>query len=129
MTAISLPNGAIVLINVFTVDPANQERLIKVLAEATEVAVRRAPGFVSTTLHRSLDGSRVTRALAGHRAPPSDASGSGAARVSSGSAHDRLNPASKRSCEPSHPPASRIEATTVLSALRQKGGRSQEVSF
>jgi hypothetical protein len=31
-----------------------------------------------------------------------------------------LNPASTKSCEPSHPPASRIEATTVLSALRQK---------
>src|SRR6202035_4980058 len=31
-----------------------------------------------------------------------------------------LNPASTRSCEPSHPLASRIEATTVLSALRQK---------
>src|SRR6202043_2051354 len=30
-----------------------------------------------------------------------------------------LNPASTKSCEPSHPPASRIEATTVLSALRQ----------
>src|SRR5437899_3046341 len=30
------------------------------------------------------------------------------------------NPASTRSCEPSHPPASRIEAITVLSALRSR---------
>src|SRR6266446_7307401 len=31
-----------------------------------------------------------------------------------------LNPAPTRSCEPSHPQAIRIEATAVLSALRQE---------
>ncbi len=48
------------LINVFTVDPANQRRLLDLLARATDEFVSRAPGFVSSTLHRSLDGTKVT---------------------------------------------------------------------
>lgn len=50
----------IVLINVFTVAPANQQRLIDLLTAATEGSVNRAPGFISSTLHRSTDGTRVT---------------------------------------------------------------------
>jgi quinol monooxygenase YgiN len=48
------------LINVFTVDPANQDRLLDLLARATDEFVSRAPVFVSSTLHRSLDGTKVT---------------------------------------------------------------------
>src|SRR5216683_1714035 len=47
-------------INMFTVEPANQRRLVELLTEATEVSVRRAPGFVSASLHRSTDGTKVT---------------------------------------------------------------------
>lgn len=47
------------LINVFTVDPANQQKLIDVLTEATEQTMRHLPGFVSANIHRSLDGKRV----------------------------------------------------------------------
>lgn len=50
----------IAVINVFTVEPANQKRLLDLLARATDGHVCRAPGFLSSTLHRSLDGSRVT---------------------------------------------------------------------
>ena len=50
----------ICLINVFTVDPADQQRLLDLLARATDEFVSRAPGFISATLHRSLDGSKVT---------------------------------------------------------------------
>jgi quinol monooxygenase YgiN len=50
----------ICLINVFTVDPANQDRLLDLLARATDEFVSRANGFVSSTLHRSLDGTKVT---------------------------------------------------------------------
>ena len=60
MITISKESGLITLINVFTVEPANQRRLIELLNEATEVSVRRAPGFVSATLHRSTDGTKVT---------------------------------------------------------------------
>jgi quinol monooxygenase YgiN len=50
----------ITLINVFTVDPANQQRLIELLTAATETSVCRAKGFISATLHRSTDGTKVT---------------------------------------------------------------------
>ena len=60
MTSISAQSGVITLINVFTVQPANQRRLVDLLTEATEVSVRRARGFVSASLHRSTDGTKVT---------------------------------------------------------------------
>jgi quinol monooxygenase YgiN len=60
MTQISANSSVITLINVFTVEPANQRRLVELLTEATEVSVRQAPGFVSASLHRSTDGTKVT---------------------------------------------------------------------
>src|SRR5260370_42416626 len=60
MTTISAKSDVMTLINVFTVEPANQRRLIDLLTEATEGSVRRAPGFVSASLHRSTDGTEVT---------------------------------------------------------------------
>lgn len=50
----------ITLINVFTVEPPNQQRLLDLLVRATDEFVSRAPGFISSTLHRSLDGTKVT---------------------------------------------------------------------
>lgn len=47
------------LINVFTVEPANQQRLVDVLVEATEHTMRQMPGFVSASIHKSVDGKRV----------------------------------------------------------------------
>ena len=60
MIHISKESNVVTLINVFTVDPANQRQLVDLLTSATEVAVRHAPGFVSASLHRSLDGTKVT---------------------------------------------------------------------
>jgi quinol monooxygenase YgiN len=51
MTQISAKASVITLIKVFTVE---------LLTEATKVSVRQAPGFVSASLHRSLDGTKVT---------------------------------------------------------------------
>jgi quinol monooxygenase YgiN len=59
MTTISKHDKLITFINVFTVDPKRQQELVDLLARATEI-VRRAPGFISAKLHRSLDGSKVT---------------------------------------------------------------------
>ena len=59
MTKISARSDVMTLINVFTVDAENQRRLVELLIQATEV-VRRAPGFVSASLHRSTDGTKVT---------------------------------------------------------------------
>ena len=52
--------AVIVLINVFTVKPADQDRLIDLLTRATDGWVAAAPGFLSAVLHRGLDGSKVT---------------------------------------------------------------------
>src|SRR5437763_14221781 len=60
MIHISTKSSVVTLINVFTVDPTNQQRLVELLARATETSVRHAPGFISASLHRSLDGTRVT---------------------------------------------------------------------
>jgi len=60
MIHISTKSSVVTLINVFTVDPTNQPRLVELLTRATEVSVRHAPGFVSASLHRSLDGTKVT---------------------------------------------------------------------
>jgi Antibiotic biosynthesis monooxygenase len=60
MTTISKDADVVTFINVFTVHAANQARLVALLTEVTETYVRRAPGFVSSSLHRSLDGTKVT---------------------------------------------------------------------
>lgn len=59
MTTISTENTYLTLINIFTVGPANQQKLIDLLIQATET-VRKAPGFVSSSLHAALDGTKVT---------------------------------------------------------------------
>jgi quinol monooxygenase YgiN len=53
-------NAVIVFINVFQVDPSNQQRLVDILTKVTGEIVSKAPGFISSTLHRSTDGSKVT---------------------------------------------------------------------
>ena len=60
MTTISKDAKLVTFINVFTVEPANQQRLVDLLTRVTETSVRHAPGFVSSALHRSLDGTKVT---------------------------------------------------------------------
>ena len=60
MTTISLGPKLVALINVFTVEPANQQQLLELLARATETSVRHALGFISSSLHRGLDGTKVT---------------------------------------------------------------------
>ena len=60
MTTISKDAQLITLINVFTVDPSNQSQLVELLTKVTDAFVRRARGFISSSLHRSLDGTKVT---------------------------------------------------------------------
>jgi quinol monooxygenase YgiN len=60
MITISADNHLVTIINVFSVDPANQLRLMQLLRRATEGPVVQAQGFVSASLHRSIDGTKVT---------------------------------------------------------------------
>ncbi len=61
MPTVSITKGAspIALINVFTVRPEDQDKLVKMLNDATERTMRHQPGFVSASFHKSLDGVRV----------------------------------------------------------------------
>jgi quinol monooxygenase YgiN len=60
MTIISKQNNYLTLINVFTVEPANQQKLVDLLTLATKSSVQNITGFISSSLHRSLDGTKVT---------------------------------------------------------------------
>jgi len=60
MVTISTEQDVLTLVNVFTVAPEDQQRLLDVLVEATEGVMNKLPGFVSANLHKSLDGTKVT---------------------------------------------------------------------
>jgi heme-degrading monooxygenase HmoA len=60
MVTITKDNDVVTLINVFTVAPEDQQRLVDSLIDATQKVMRKQPGFVSANIHRSLDGTRVT---------------------------------------------------------------------
>jgi quinol monooxygenase YgiN len=60
MMTIAATVSSITLINVFTVEPSNQQKLLDILARATDSTVRHVPGFISAALHRSVDGTKVT---------------------------------------------------------------------
>jgi antibiotic biosynthesis monooxygenase (ABM) superfamily enzyme len=49
----------VTLINVFTVEPENQDRLIEAWQRSTDEVIRHLPGFVSANIHASLDGTKV----------------------------------------------------------------------
>jgi quinol monooxygenase YgiN len=59
MTSITKDNQVATLINVFTVDPKDQQRLVDLLTQATDSIIKHLPGFVSTSIHKSADGARV----------------------------------------------------------------------
>ena len=51
--------STVTLVNVFTVDPKDQQRLVEHWQQATEEVIRHLPGFISANVHRSLDGTKV----------------------------------------------------------------------
>jgi quinol monooxygenase YgiN len=54
------PDSKVVtLVNVFTVEPHNQQRLVDLLIDATKKVMSQQEGFISANLHKSLDGTRV----------------------------------------------------------------------
>ena len=59
MPTISKGSELLTVVNIFTVEPVNQQELVDLLVEATWSSVRHVEGFVSASLHRSLDGTRV----------------------------------------------------------------------
>jgi quinol monooxygenase YgiN len=58
-STISAGDQVVVLINVFSCTPDNQQRLIEAWQRGTDDLMRYLPGFISANIHRSLDGTRV----------------------------------------------------------------------
>jgi heme-degrading monooxygenase HmoA len=52
-------NKILTLINVFTVEPQNQQELAQTLIDATDQTMKRMPGFISASIHKSFDGHKV----------------------------------------------------------------------
>jgi len=59
MATIHADQNVTTQINVFEVDPKNQDELARLLIEAVEL-VSAMPGWISASVHKSLDGTRVT---------------------------------------------------------------------
>ena len=55
MPSISKENKVIALINVL----ANQQKVVDMLVRATETTMKNFTGFISATIHKSVDGVRV----------------------------------------------------------------------
>ncbi len=59
MPTISSNNKFVTLINTFTIKPERQSEVIQLLQQATEEVMKKLPGFISATIHKSLDGTKV----------------------------------------------------------------------
>lgn len=57
---ISKENNILTLIIIFNVEPCNQQKIIDLLVNASKKKAVYAQGFISSTLHRSLDGRKIT---------------------------------------------------------------------
>jgi heme-degrading monooxygenase HmoA len=60
MTTITPNKHIFTLMNVFTVQPENQQRLVDLLIKAIKLTMKKQPGYISANIHKSLDGTRVT---------------------------------------------------------------------
>jgi len=59
VSTIEQGNKVATLLDVFTVQPKDQQRLVNLLIEATEKVTSQQEGFISVSIHKSLDGTRV----------------------------------------------------------------------
>lgn len=59
MPIISKDQDAITVMAIYATQPEEQQRLIDTVRDFTLAAMRPQPGFISSTIHRSLDGVRV----------------------------------------------------------------------
>ena len=49
----------VTLINVFTVEPENQQAVVNSLIQVTQELTQTLPGYISANVHKSVDGKRV----------------------------------------------------------------------
>ena len=60
MPMIAKQNEVVTVIFSLATEPARQQELINLMIDALETTTKHQPGFVSASLHKSLDGTRVT---------------------------------------------------------------------
>jgi heme-degrading monooxygenase HmoA len=58
-TTISPGAHILTAINVLSVEPKNQPRVVELLSLASDVLAKNQPGFISANVHRGLDGTKV----------------------------------------------------------------------
>ena len=58
-STIRVEDPVMVLINVFTCKPEDQQRLIEAWQKGTDEIMRYMPGFISANIHRGLDGTKM----------------------------------------------------------------------
>jgi heme-degrading monooxygenase HmoA len=58
-STIRVETNTTTLVNVFTVEPENQQKLVDVLEGGTDEFFSKAPGFISSSVLTSKDGRRV----------------------------------------------------------------------
>jgi heme-degrading monooxygenase HmoA len=58
-TTVDAGGSVVTLINVFETAPSKQNDLIELLERATVDVLQHLPGFISSTLHRGVDGKHV----------------------------------------------------------------------
>jgi len=59
MATIEKGRKLMTLVNVFTVREDKQTELADLLVKATDETMRHLPGFISASIHRSMDGTKV----------------------------------------------------------------------
>lgn len=59
MPAIAKSNDVITAIIIFAVEPEKQQELIDIIIEFLQTTVKHQTGFVSSSIHKSIDGLRV----------------------------------------------------------------------
>ena len=58
-TTVRVDSAVTTLVNVFTVEPDNQSKLLALLHDGTETMFSKMTGWISTSLLKSRDGSKV----------------------------------------------------------------------
>lgn len=59
MPIIAKNNDVITVIVIFAVEPERQQELIDNIVEFLTTVVKQQPGFISSSIHKSIDGVRV----------------------------------------------------------------------
>jgi quinol monooxygenase YgiN len=50
-------------INTFRCEPSDQDEVLRINVDIVEEVAKKAPGFISASIHRSMDGTRVVNYL------------------------------------------------------------------